>query len=185
MGELGEIGEVVSGAVFARAIEPDTGAVASDGHTHQAACLNCATPLAGEYCHACGQRGHVHRTLTAFFHDLLHSVVHFEGKVWKTLPRLAWRPGELTRDYVAGKRASFVSPMALFLFSVFLLYAVVSWMGGPSIGSPELSAGLATDAAKSEALAARLEGERTRAVAAGKATARIDKKIADARDEAR
>jgi len=39
---------------------------------------------------------------------------------------LAWRPGELTRRYVDGERAKFVSPMALFLFSVFLMFAVVS-----------------------------------------------------------
>jgi hypothetical protein len=73
----------------------------------------------------------VHRTLTAFWHDLAHSVLHFDGKLWRTLPLLAWRPGELTRRYVAGQRASFVSPMALFLFSVFLMFAIFSTLGGP------------------------------------------------------
>jgi hypothetical protein len=58
-------------------------------------------------------------------------VLHFEGKIWRTLPLLAWRPGDLTRRYVAGERAKFVSPMALFLFSVFLMFAVFSWVGGP------------------------------------------------------
>lgn len=51
---------------------------------------------------------------------------HFEGKLWATLPLLALRPGELTRRYVHGERASFVSPMALFLFSVFMLFTVVA-----------------------------------------------------------
>jgi len=41
-------------------------------------------------------------------------VLHFEGKVWRTLPKLFAHPGELTRRYVA--RALFVSPIALFLF---------------------------------------------------------------------
>ena len=49
----------------------------------------------------------------AFWHDLLHGVLHFDGKMWRTLPLLAWRPGELTRRYIAGERARFVSPMAL------------------------------------------------------------------------
>ena len=61
-----------------------------------------------------------------FWHDLVHGVLHFEGKIWRTLPLLAWRPGELTRRYVHGERARFVSPIALFLFSVFLMFAVLS-----------------------------------------------------------
>ena len=54
----------------------------------------------------------------------LHGVLHFEGKIWRTLPLLAWKPGELTRRYIDGERARFVSPIALFLFSVFLMFAV-------------------------------------------------------------
>src|SRR5688572_7351846 len=100
-----------------------------DGHTAETACLNCGTLLAGAYCHACGQREHVPRTLSAFFHDLLHGVFHFEGKIWRTLPMLAWRPGELTRSYIEGQRARFVSPLAIFLFSVFLMFAAFSLIG--------------------------------------------------------
>lgn len=101
-----------------------------DGHTHETACLNCGTTLIGSHCHACGQAAHVHRTLGAFFHDLLHGVFHFEGRIWRTLPMLAWRPGDLTRRYVAGERARFVSPLALFLFAVFLMFAVMKQTAG-------------------------------------------------------
>lgn len=103
---------------------------AGDGHTHETACLNCGTTLVGSHCHACGQAAHVHRTLGAFFHDLLHGVFHFEGRIWRTLPMLAWRPGDLTRRYVAGERARFVSPLALFLFAVFLMFAVMKQTAG-------------------------------------------------------
>ena len=130
MPDLEAIGDAATGAVLAKAVEPRTGA--DDGHTHEKSCLNCGTELAGDYCHACGQRAHVHRTLHAFWHDLLHGVLHFEGKIWHTLPLLAWRPGELTRRYIDGERAKFVSPMALFLFSVFLMFAVASFSGGLS-----------------------------------------------------
>ncbi len=119
------LGEAVEGAIVARAIAPMTGETPpGDGHTHENACLNCSTSLIGSHCHSCGQAAHVHRTLGAFFHDLLHGVFHFEGKIWRTLPMLAFRPGDLTRRYIDGQRASFVSPLALFLFSVFLLFAV-------------------------------------------------------------
>ncbi|MET0180123.1 MAG: DUF3667 domain-containing protein [Novosphingobium sp.] len=100
-----------------------------DGHTHESACLNCGTVLVGSHCHACGQHAHVHRTLGAFVHDLAHGVLHVEGKVWRTLPLLVWRPGRLTREYIDGRRASYLSPIALFLFAVFLLFATYQTIG--------------------------------------------------------
>ena len=104
--------------------------VTGDGHMHESACLNCGEAPTREYCGQCGQKAHVHRTLSAFWHDLLHGVLHLEGKTWRTLPLLAWRPGELTRRYVEGERAKFVSPMAMFLFGIFLMFAVFNSIGG-------------------------------------------------------
>ncbi|OYW46858.1 MAG: hypothetical protein B7Z08_09935 [Sphingomonadales bacterium 32-68-7] len=139
MSEIADaLGSAAEGSLLGRAVEPGTSTgrdpvPGADGHTHESACLNCGTELIGPHCHACGQRGHMHRTIGAFFHDLLHGVLHFEGKTWNTLPMLAWRPGALTRRYIAGERAKFVSPMALFLFSVFLMFAVFQIVG---IGPP-------------------------------------------------
>lgn len=96
-----------------------------------AGCPNCGTALIGTYCHACGQSTHIHRTLGAIWHDLVHGVLHLDGKISRTLPLLAWRPGELTRRYIDGERAKFVSPMALFLFSVFLMFVTFSTIGAP------------------------------------------------------
>lgn len=98
---------------------------AAAGHERNEICANCGAARVGPYCHACGQAGHVHRNLGALIHDLAHGVFHFEGKIWRTVPLLAWRPGELTRRYVQGERTRFVSPIALFLFSVFLLFAIM------------------------------------------------------------
>ncbi|MDB5691671.1 MAG: hypothetical protein JWO81_734, partial [Alphaproteobacteria bacterium] len=128
-GGLEGVGDALTGGIVARQLEPGAGE-AHDGD-HRGACLNCGAPLAGRYCHQCGQPGHVHRSLTAFWHDLAHGVLHFEGKIWRTLPLLAWRPGQLTRRYIEGERARFVSPMALFLFSVFLMFAIFNAVGGP------------------------------------------------------
>ncbi len=108
----------------------------SDGHTQETACLNCDTALIGTHCHACGQKAHIHRTMGAFFHDLLHGVLHFEGKIWRTLPLLLWHPGRLTREYIDGRRVRYVGPIALFLFTVFLTFALFSILGGASALSP-------------------------------------------------
>ena len=124
MSEAGDgIGSLATGALWARTFESEAGA--HDAH-EGGACANCSTERVGAYCHACGQPGHLHKNLMGLVHDIAHGVFHFDGKVWRTLPMLAWRPGELTRRYVDGERAKFVSPMALFLFSVFLMFAVVS-----------------------------------------------------------
>lgn len=132
-GIAGGLGDIASGGVIARALEPSAtggkGDAPGDGHTQEGACLNCGTLLVGSHCHSCGQRAHVHRTLGAFAHDLLHGVLHFEGKTWRTLPLLVWRPGQLTREYIDGKRARYVSPIALFLFVVFLSFAVFNVLG--------------------------------------------------------
>jgi len=122
------LGTAAEGGLFARVLEPPSGA--RDANPHQpGACLNCGTPLTGAFCGACGQPGHIHRTISAIGHDLLHGALHFEGRLWRTLPMLAIRPGPLTRRYIEGQRARFVSPMALFLFSVFLMFAVFQMVG--------------------------------------------------------
>jgi hypothetical protein len=120
-------GDAMTGMVIGRAFEPSHGEGRGDAH---GACLNCAAPLSGNHCGNCGQAAHVHRSLMSIGHDILHGVFHFEGKIWRTLPMLVWRPGELTRRYIHGERAKFVSPLALFLFNVFLMFAVVDSLAG-------------------------------------------------------
>ena len=180
VGEFEAIGDAVTGGILGRAVEPKAGE-AADGHTHETECLNCGTKLAGDFCHDCGQHAHVHRTLTAFFHDFLHGVLHFEGKIWRTLPLLAWKPGELTRRYVDGQRASFISPVALFLFCVFLMFAAVSLLGGMGDISGEAKQSMASELSKDRARLAALEQQR--AAATGKAATKLDDKIGELKGE--
>lgn len=138
MNELGEgIGTAIEGALIGGAIEPGHGGAASDksGSAWASAsegtvtCANCGTVFAGNYCPHCGQKAHLHRTLSAIGHDLMHGVLHLDGKLSRTLPLLAFRPGRLTRRYIDGERAGFVSPMSMFLFSIFAMFAVFQIVG--------------------------------------------------------
>ncbi|WP_305097142.1 DUF3667 domain-containing protein [Croceibacterium aestuarii] len=159
MGDFGEaLGTVVEGGLYSRAVEPARGETGRHGHTHESACLNCGTELVGPHCHACGQHAHIHRTIGAFMHDLLHGVLHADGKTFRTLPLLAWKPGELTRRYIEGERARFVSPMALFLFAVFLMFAVFQLAGiaPPADLGPPVQVGTVGSPAETEQ---RLEKE--------------------------
>jgi hypothetical protein len=132
-GDIEGIGAAVTAGLAGHAVEPRHGGTASGDAP--ARCLNCGTSLAGSHCHYCGQRADVHRSFGAIGHDLVHAIFHFEGKVWNTLPLLSWRPGDLTRRYIHGERARFISPLALFLFAVFLTYAVLAIVGsGGGVG---------------------------------------------------
>ena len=185
------LGDMAQATLVAGAIEPVAsnglarkGVDADPGHTHERACLNCGTALVGSHCHACGQPAHVHRSLSAFFHDLLHGVFHFEGKLWRSLPLLAWRPGKLTREYIDGRRASYVSPIALFLFVVFLTFALFNLVVTPShIGGKDSI--FTPVAAQAEAATlkdiARLEKELAAANATGEQTGALEGQLAGAR----
>ena len=133
------IGGMVEGGTHGRAVEREfnpagrrggAGDANGDrGHFHETACLNCGATLVGTHCHHCGQEAHLHRTIGGFLHDLMHGILHLDGKIWRTLPMLVLKPGHLTREYIDGKRRSHVSPMSLFLFSVFAMFAVFSMLG--------------------------------------------------------
>ena len=180
------LGSIATGALIAREIERAQADRPALGHAESEACANCGAIRHGPYCHQCGQAGHVHRHLGAFVHDIAHGVFHFEGKVWHTLPLLAWHPGTLTRRYVHGERARFVSPMALFLFSVFLMFAVVSSLAGHAAGTSSIvdQVSIGTEMAKARTTLANLEARRATTTDAD-ARATLDARIADAADEVR
>ena len=83
-------------------------------HTH---CQNCGAELKGPYCHACGQHDfEVHQSFLHLVHELLESFFHFEGKFFKGTFDLLFRPGALTTEFNAGKRASQMPPLRLYIF---------------------------------------------------------------------
>lgn len=182
VGNFDAIGDAVTGALLGRAVEPQAGE-ANDGHTHEKSCLNCGTKLTGAYCSACGQKAHIHRSVRAFFQDFLASLFNFEGKIWRTLPMLAWRPGEMTRRYIAGERARFISPVALYLFTVFAMFAVLNFTGALGNGGKHnrnglLQNGLQTGISDDQKVIAKLQIKRDAALAAGQKVADLDVKIA-------
>lgn len=130
MSDFGEgLGTAIEGSLLGRAVEPKAG----EAHGHSAAgpvvCANCQTVFSGNFCPECGQKGHIHRSLAAIGHDIMHGVLHLDGKLWNTLPLLIFKPGDLTRRFIAGERAKFVSPMSMFLFTVFAMFAVFQMVG--------------------------------------------------------
>jgi hypothetical protein len=123
----------VSDAAASPAAEPETPVEAAEAHD---VCANCATALLGAYCHACGQKAHLQSRLRHLLREFFESVASFDGRLFRTLPLLAFRPGELSRRWRAGQRVRFVAPLHFFLFAVFLVFLVPTITGRHLISPP-------------------------------------------------
>jgi len=98
-----------------------------------AVCLNCGTPLSGRYCSACGQEDRpVAPTLRVVLGDAWGAITNLEGRILQSLGLLFFFPGFLTQEYLAGRRARWVSPVRLYLVvsvTYFALMSLTGWSG--------------------------------------------------------
>jgi hypothetical protein len=80
-------------------------------------CPECGDPLAGKYCHQCGEKplGPDDLKLGGFLHHGLHELTHLDAKIFSTLRALVFKPGLLTTEYLAGRKKRHVLPLRLFL----------------------------------------------------------------------
>jgi hypothetical protein len=92
-------------------------------------CPNCGSTRLGRYCSSCGQKDTpVAPTLGYFLGELTHEVVNVDGKIFRSLRLLLTRPGFLTREIFAGRRASYVSPIRLYLIASILAFALMTFL---------------------------------------------------------
>jgi predicted RNA-binding Zn-ribbon protein involved in translation (DUF1610 family) len=83
-------------------------------HPHHVAsdCPNCGAVVAGHYCHECGQETVLHPpSAREFVHEFIGHYVALEGKLWKSLLLLLFRPGQLTLEYINGRRVRYIQPL--------------------------------------------------------------------------
>ncbi|MGQ0507014.1 MAG: DUF3667 domain-containing protein [Myxococcaceae bacterium] len=89
----------------------------------EALCPNCSVYAATRYCGACGQRlDNLKRTLPQLVRELLLHFSPADGKLIRTVFSLLFKPGVLTRDYVAGRRMSYERPLRLFVAATALAF---------------------------------------------------------------
>jgi hypothetical protein len=135
--------------------------VKNEVELHQAAahCPNCATQLGGKFCQGCGQPAHLHvPSAREFLHEFIAHYVALEGKLWKSMALLLFRPGRLTLEYIQGRRVRYVEPLRLYLsFSiVFIALFKLSGIQVANLGEPHRPA--VTAAAQATANAAGKDG---------------------------
>ncbi|HET7218825.1 MAG TPA: DUF3667 domain-containing protein [Vicinamibacterales bacterium] len=78
-------------------------------------CLNCGAGLHGPFCSACGQRSvPPDPNIAELAGDAWQELSGYDGRIAATVRGLV-RPGFLTREYLAGRRARYLSPVRLYL----------------------------------------------------------------------
>jgi hypothetical protein len=85
--------------------------------------------LQGRYCHQCGQENiEPHQStwhlITHFFSD----ITHFDGKFFTTLKDLMIKPGFLSREFVDGRRQSYLDPIRMYLFTSAIFFVLFFWL---------------------------------------------------------
>ena len=88
-------------------------------------CLNCGTEVIGKYCHNCGQENiepkeSLWQLVSHFFND----ITHFDGKFFSTLKDLLFKPGFLSKEYIKGRRATYLNPVRMYIFTSFIFFLI-------------------------------------------------------------
>jgi hypothetical protein len=88
-------------------------------------CLNCNAEVAGRFCQVCGQENIEPKesfwTLATHF---LHDMTHFDGKFFSTLKYLLFKPSFLSKEYLKGRRASYLHPIRMYVFTSFIFFLI-------------------------------------------------------------
>ncbi|WP_417940416.1 DUF3667 domain-containing protein [Flavobacterium sp. RS13.1] len=90
-------------------------------------CLNCRHVVEQKFCPNCGQensdsRKTFHHLFIHFFEDL----THYENAFWKTIRNLLFKPATLTKEYLSGKRLSYLAPVRLYIFISFITFLLIA-----------------------------------------------------------
>lgn len=93
-----------------------------------AACATCGLALAGRYCAGCGEERLAPHQLTVrhFMTDsVIPELANLDGKIWRTLRLLLFRPGALALEYAAGRRRKFVQPLRVLITAILVFVLVM------------------------------------------------------------
>ena len=87
-------------------------------------CLNCDAEISGAYCSACGQVADIRiPSVAAMLQEGFGSVFSYDSRLWRTLRTLGTRPGQLTVDFLEGRRVRYLGPLQLFVWLETITFA--------------------------------------------------------------
>jgi hypothetical protein len=95
-------------------------------------CLNCQATVIGRYCHICGQENlEPKETVWHLVQHFFNDITHFDGKFFATVKFLLRKPGFLSAEYVAGRRASYLNPIRMYVFTSAFFFIILYSLKSP------------------------------------------------------
>ena len=89
-------------------------------------CLNCGFHVDKHYCSNCGQPNiELKESFWAFIGHSIAHYFHFDSKFFQTMSPLLIKPGMVTQDYIAGRRARYINPVNLYIFVSIVYFLIV------------------------------------------------------------
>src|SRR5687768_10569944 len=95
--------------------------------SQSSACLNCGAALDGKFCARCGQRDiPPYPSVRELASDAVAEFSGWDGRLAATVRALVRRPGFLTGEFLAGRRARYISPVRLYLTASVLYFLIAA-----------------------------------------------------------
>lgn len=93
-------------------------------HKRFETCPNCGTDVRNvRFCPNCGQENHdLHLPASHIFLEVLENIFHFDTKLWHSLKAIVSHPGQVTIDFIKGKRAYHIPPFRMYVFIAFVFF---------------------------------------------------------------
>lgn len=100
-------------------------------------CTNCESLLTGPFCHFCGQRqDDLRRGYWQLIGEAFDNLFHPGSPIARSLGLLIARPGALTAEYLAGKRARSIPPVRLYFITSITFFFLASAANNFSVTAP-------------------------------------------------
>lgn len=101
-------------------------------------CKNCEHPLKEDdkFCSSCGQKSIERLRLRTLLGELASTFFAWDSKLFATLKLLLFTPGQVSLNYIAGKRKRYVAPLRIYLFFSVVFFLAISLLGS-NVSAPE------------------------------------------------
>jgi hypothetical protein len=97
-------------------------------------CLNCQSEVVGRYCHHCGQQNlEPKETVWHLVQHFFNDITHFDGKFFETVKYLLRKPGFLSREYMRGRRMTYLNPIRMYVFTSAIFFILLFSLSKPEV----------------------------------------------------
>lgn len=97
-------------------------------------CPNCQTSydISYKYCPECGQaNSKLKLDFKYFVSEFIAAMFNVDSKIFRTLKLLFFKPGKLSKEFIAGRRNSYIAPVRLYLIGSLIYFTISSFFNNP------------------------------------------------------